>query len=438
MRNEPTSQLNTNVLNYQPIYTPPTYKSLSSSPIMPIGGPYNSHVDSNINYATPSKAGNTPSTIHLQRSTLSSITSNHNVTKLPSVNQPLAQKQHAILGAVSGNIAVTKRGRGRPRKNPGDTSILPKKTKHMHDNENQNPAITNSQLATPSTVTKQVANIPLQRSPLSDITSTPLSRLNQNCAIQELRRGRPPKSPMTVDISSQIADVESSHTVTEKPRKPSGRPRKLPQPNADESLQNTHVSMGVGSSTTNLYTPYATNVLLQIDNTFTKKTSKTNPRTSFKNQSPVPFNIGSPPIIQTNSTTKGTTNAKGKSISIIPDFEPTDEENEDGNVYIDPDIPDFDPCGDDIEDDYGYLDRIQGISKDYYDHGDPTEQCNKCGALLWLAESNVGSNTAAKSDGFSLCCGRGKVKLPVALKNPPPLLMGLFERRTPKKPVIYG
>nr|GEW86149.1 hypothetical protein [Tanacetum cinerariifolium] len=53
----------------------------------------------------------------------------------------------------------------------------------------------------------------------------------ENLEVVLRRRGHPPKSPMTVNISSQIADVESSHTVTEKPRKPSGRPRKLPQPN---------------------------------------------------------------------------------------------------------------------------------------------------------------------------------------------------------------
>ena len=52
--------------------------------------------------------------------------------------------------------------------------------------------------------------------------------------------------------------------------------------------------------------------------------------------------------------------------------------------------------------------------------------------MLWLAESRVGSTNSATTEGFSICCGRGKIKLPVALKNPPPLLMGLLKGDNPK------
>ncbi|GKF73813.1 hypothetical protein Tco_0220145, partial [Tanacetum coccineum] len=86
--------------------------------------------------------------------------------------------------------------------------------------------------------------------------------------------------------------------------------------------------MGVGSSSPNLYTPNAKNAIPAIDNTFTYETSKTNPKSRFKNKTPVPFDIGSP-IIQSNVNTATTTNAKGKSISIIPDFEPYDEDTQD-------------------------------------------------------------------------------------------------------------
>nr|GEU64366.1 hypothetical protein [Tanacetum cinerariifolium] len=55
----------------------------------------------------------------------------------------------------------------------------------------------------------------------------------------------------------------------------------------------------------------------------------------------------------------------------------------------------------DTDDENGYIDRISGISKD-------------------------------TNDGFSLCCGRGKVRLPVALKDPPPLLRGLMNEEHPK------
>ncbi|GKC32340.1 hypothetical protein Tco_1039634 [Tanacetum coccineum] len=142
------------------------------------------------------------------------------------------------------------------------------------------------------------------------------------------------------------------------------------------SVQNTNVSMGVGSSSPNLYTPNATNAILPIANIFTNETSKNNPKSCFKNKTPVPFDIGSP-IIPANVNTATTTNAKGKSISIIPDFKPYDEDNQDGNVYTDTIkdscIPDFEPCDEDIEDQYGYSDRIEGISKEYHDHGDPAE-----------------------------------------------------------------
>ncbi|GKE13221.1 hypothetical protein Tco_1416772, partial [Tanacetum coccineum] len=84
----------------------------------------------------------------------------------------------------------------------------------------------------------------------------------------------------------------------------------------------------------------------------------------------------------------------------IPDFEPSDEYNEDVHGYMSanafPDINEFEPCDEYIEDNHGYENRIQGISKDYHDHGDPTEQCVKCGALLWLAESRVGSTNSTR------------------------------------------
>ncbi|PWA80670.1 hypothetical protein CTI12_AA197200 [Artemisia annua] len=52
---------------------------------------------------------------------------------------------------------------------------------------------------------------------------------------------------------------------------------------------------------------------------------------------------------------------------------------------------------------------FNGISKDYKDHGDPIYKCADCDALLWHAESVVGS-THSNSGSFSLCCSRGKVQ----------------------------
>ncbi|GKF80829.1 hypothetical protein Tco_0239431, partial [Tanacetum coccineum] len=58
---------------------------------------------------------------------------------------------------------------------------------------------------------------------------------------------------------------------------------------------------------------------------------------------------------------------------------------------------------------------FEGISNEYRDHGDPIFGCESCGALLWHAESSI-RNTHANSESYSLCCGRGKVMLPTALK----------------------
>nr|GEV37845.1 hypothetical protein [Tanacetum cinerariifolium] len=76
------------------------------------------------------------------------------------------------------------------------------------------------------------------------------------------------------------------------------------------------------------------------------------------------------------------------------------------------------------QDEHEYIDRITGISKEYSDHEDPNVQCQKCGTMLWLAESQRGASIAGKNECFLLCCGKGKVKLPVALKNPLPIIQG--------------
>ncbi|PWA46651.1 hypothetical protein CTI12_AA504720 [Artemisia annua] len=63
---------------------------------------------------------------------------------------------------------------------------------------------------------------------------------------------------------------------------------------------------------------------------------------------------------------------------------------------------------------------------DYLDHGDQNVQCKACGAMLWLAESKRGATNSGNTDSFSICCGRGKVVLPVSLKQPPELLTKLL------------
>jgi hypothetical protein len=68
---------------------------------------------------------------------------------------------------------------------------------------------------------------------------------------------------------------------------------------------------------------------------------------------------------------------------------------------------------------------------EYLDHGDPVVECSECRALLWRDESMRGSKELM-TDSFALCCMRGKVLLPVALKSPPELLTKLTKNKHPK------
>nr|GEY36641.1 ATP-dependent DNA helicase PIF1 [Tanacetum cinerariifolium] len=83
--------------------------------------------------------------------------------------------------------------------------------------------------------------------------------------------------------------------------------------------------------------------------------SNMNKSSRFSNISPVHFDIGT----SDNATTSPLRN-KGKSI-----YDATRTH-----------LPE------ETEDEHGYLDRITGISKDYFDHEDPAVECQKCGAML--------------------------------------------------------
>ncbi|GKE57010.1 hypothetical protein Tco_1496195, partial [Tanacetum coccineum] len=85
------------------------------------------------------------------------------------------------------------------------------------------------------------------------------------------------------------------------------------------------------------------------------------------------------------------------------------------------DIPhiNFDEDGDDTTP--IVFDKFSGISKDYFDHGDPTEECQECHALLWRAKSLRGNPNASKKS-FSLCCNNRKVLISKAPDTPEPLL----------------
>lgn len=60
----------------------------------------------------------------------------------------------------------------------------------------------------------------------------------------------------------------------------------------------------------------------------------------------------------------------------------------------------------------------------YYDDGDPIYVCEYCKSYMWYGE-RLGKHVASGRPVFSMCCGQGKVVLPL-LKSPPKTLLALF------------
>ncbi|XP_061341343.1 uncharacterized protein LOC133287696, partial [Gastrolobium bilobum] len=74
--------------------------------------------------------------------------------------------------------------------------------------------------------------------------------------------------------------------------------------------------------------------------------------------------------------------------------------------------------------------NITSNSEDYWEAGDPTFVCEKCGAHMWYEERNQKDRKPITPE-FSLCCVNGKVKLPL-LKLPPDALLKLHDNSNVK------
>ncbi|XP_056843179.1 uncharacterized protein LOC130495713 [Raphanus sativus] len=68
---------------------------------------------------------------------------------------------------------------------------------------------------------------------------------------------------------------------------------------------------------------------------------------------------------------------------------------------------------------------LSNVTKEgYKDDGDIDNECPVCGALFWYNE-RISKNRKAKRAVFTMCCMRGKIKLPL-LQEPPEFLQGLL------------
>ncbi|OIT36437.1 hypothetical protein A4A49_58876, partial [Nicotiana attenuata] len=87
-------------------------------------------------------------------------------------------------------------------------------------------------------------------------------------------------------------------------------------------------------------------------------------------------------------------------VNIDGDVEEINDATEDEEDYEDPDVG------------YGNIDN-----EEYWDIGDPTYECEHCGAYFWY-EERINKKIKAKKPEFSLCCNHGKIVLPKP-KEPP-------------------
>ncbi|XP_059289718.1 uncharacterized protein LOC132043247 isoform X6 [Lycium ferocissimum] len=81
---------------------------------------------------------------------------------------------------------------------------------------------------------------------------------------------------------------------------------------------------------------------------------------------------------------------------------------------------------DDDEEEYPDVDVECGdiCTEDYWDIGDATYECEKCGAIFWY-EERIHKHYNSKNPIFTMCCQKGKIKLP-DLKKPPQVLEQLL------------
>ncbi|GJT29016.1 hypothetical protein Tco_0909291 [Tanacetum coccineum] len=264
-------------------------------------------------------------------------------------------------------------------------------------------ATTPSLLATP-----QHQNVVSSSGGVSNITPRPVGRprkfQNTTHTTHASTIVRTPSLLATPQHSNVVASSSGVSNIT--PRSV-GRPRKVQH---KTPTTETHANTSAPGS---VCIPHQANIVASSTTPLDISLRRSGrPR---KVQIPTPTRKTPPISTALKGSTSGNNKEKGKNVRMKSsrriNFDDTDDEDE-------------------VESQRNPFEGISnGMNFRRYRHGDPIFGCESCGALLWHAESSVG-NTHSNSESYSLCCGKGKVILPTALKNPPKLLMNLINRKS--------
>ncbi|XP_058729137.1 uncharacterized protein LOC131601360 [Vicia villosa] len=319
----------------------------------------------------------------------SSSNTKENEMSRTSKQKPSPVQENIVSGAgsssnVSTATATSRPGRGRPKNRYGIPNMARNLTRKFPIPPADGNATANLYLGT--NTQNSNPNVIIEVPALADqqpchLNHTSYSRTKPRCAtVPKPSRGGPRK---------QLPD----------PILPLGLNREL----------NIH-TMSLAQSTANV-TPRARNV--------------------FTTEAPV-VEIGMernhPVNNKVSSVSQSTNNHHRRTETTCPIFTPTT--NMDFNSDSDNDS-DYDPFADDncsesdeYEAPFSINDNATRYSEEYYDIGSPLIECSYCKAMMWYQE-RMHKSTHSANPKFMMCCGNGKVELPI-LRNPPEQLAKLL------------
>ncbi|XP_058722666.1 uncharacterized protein LOC131594520 [Vicia villosa] len=351
----------------------------------------------------------------------STVYSNEGITQSTSgIIQERSPINHNIISEVGSpsntptSLAINKPGRGRPKTNFGVPNLALNLTR-KYSSVTEKSGIPSAKV-TPESSSQKRVQIDTNQHCNSGVNSTITNRAGLDTQIE----------PSSHATQSCTTNCQSSVVTYEQPtvKKPvRGRPRK---------------QLGVPNLAFNLSRQFP--VQINEHQTGPSKGTPDSTSQSRRQETPSSHNMDVP---QSNSqpgsgvpTPFSQSNHKPnhRPEPSCPIFTPT--VNLDFNSGSEDDSEDYDPfatyysedeiCSEneDITAPFTINDNPGETSEDYYDIGDPLIECRYCKAMMWYQERMHKSSHAANPK-FMLCCGNGKVELPL-LEEPPEILAKLL------------